>query len=132
MLRPPIAAAAVTALIALAACGDDDTEPTAREGDVGRYCALTRELDGLGESFFSALGEDATAQQFAAAERRFLAAQAERFAELGRVAPRQIGADVRVLLAAMRGRAGLQAEVSERASTAAEERVQAFEERRCS
>lgn len=138
MTRLVIPIAAVVALLGLAACGgndedDNDNTPTTAAGDVQRYCALTKELDAAGEEIFGALGEDASPEEFEAAERRFVERHARELDELLRVAPARLKPDVETLLAGMRQRAGLRSgvEVSEREASAADERIQAFERREC-
>lgn len=133
---------AAIATLVLAACGDDDTDtggssPTttvaAAAGDAERYCALTRELDREGEQFFASLGEDARPEEYEAAERRFITRFAGKLAELEQAAPREIDDDVDTLLAGQRRRAGLPTptRVDEAASSAAEERIRAWEQRTC-
>lgn len=140
MLRLSIAVAALVALLGLAACGGDDPEDggsAARAiaaGDVERYCALTKRLDAAGEEDFRVLEEqDASPEEFQAAERRFIERHARELEELRGVAPARLKPDVDTLLAAMRQRAGLKAptEVGESKASAAEGRIQAFEEREC-
>jgi hypothetical protein len=139
MLRRSIIAITIVAVLGLAACGDDDEEQrdagatVTAAGDVERYCALTRRLDAEGEKFFADLGEDASAEQYEAAERRFIETHSGDLDELARVAPREITSDVQKLFAGMRERAGLkpQIEVSEAQASAAEERIRAFEKRSC-
>jgi hypothetical protein len=138
MLRTPAAVLALASALALAACGGDDDEPAARPaaataaGDADRYCALARDLDAAGEEHFAGLGEDATPEQFERAERSFVERNAATLDELERAAPAEIRRDVRTLLAGMRQRAGLEGpEVSERAASAAEGRIKAFERRSC-
>ena len=139
MLRLSIVLAMLIALLGLAACGDDNDDDggtgrvTAAAPDVGRYCQLVKELDAKGEELFANLGEDASPEQFEAAERGFVERYQPQLDELLRVAPTEIRADAEKLLAGMRQRAGLTTatEVNEAEATAAEERVQAFEEREC-
>lgn len=140
MRRTALITATVVAL-GLAACGGDDIDRSATTnattaagaGDVDRYCALARELDADGEKFFAGLGENASAKEFEAAERRFVERSAKKLDELQRVAPPEINADVATLLAGKRERAGLQTatQVDESESSAAETRVRAFEKRSC-
>jgi hypothetical protein len=132
MLRTSAAVLALASALALAACGGDEDEPAARPaaataaGDADRYCALAR------EEHFAGLGEDATPEQFERAERSFVERNAATLDELERAAPAEIRRDVRTLLAGMRQRAGLEGpEVSERAASAAEGRIKAFERRSC-
>lgn len=130
---------ALVAAFGLAACGDGDTAapPQASEsasGDVVRYCALTRELDAAGTRFFARLEQtDASPARFAAAERRFIRKHARELGEIERVAPAQIRRDVRVIIAAMRKRGGLEPgiDVSQRRAQAAERRVKRLERERC-
>ncbi len=140
MIRP-ILILALTSLLALSACGDDDgdgesatqTQTVAAAGDADRYCELTRSLDKQGEKFFAGLDERSTEAEFQAAERRSVEAFADEFEELKRVAPPEIRTDVPKLLAGIQKRAGLQPdiEVTQRQSSAAEERISAFEKREC-
>lgn len=139
MLRPSFIVIALVALAGLAACGGNDANSdnkpvTATAADVQRYCALTRELDTAGEQFFAGLGEDASPDEFEAAERRFIERFAGKLKELERVAPRKIKADVRTILADGRQRAGLRTatKVSESEASAADETVRAYEKRNCS
>lgn len=137
--RSMITAAALTATLSLAACGDDDspqragTSATASAGNPEAYCALTRQLDAAGEKFFAKLGEDARPEQYEAAERRFIEANADRLGEVERTAPAQIRTDVTKMLAAMRERGGLAPgmDVSEAEAGAAEKRVRAYERENC-
>jgi hypothetical protein len=134
MPRPTHLLIALALAVGVAACGEDEAPPRAAApaGDPERYCALARQLDADGEQFFSKLGEDATPKQYETAERRFIERSQAKLAELERVAPEAIGADVRVLLAGMRQRAGLAGpEVSESKASAADERVQDFEAANC-
>ncbi|HEV2774348.1 MAG TPA: hypothetical protein VGV90_02040, partial [Solirubrobacteraceae bacterium] len=140
MRRPAIIVATVLTL-ALAACGEDDEDTTAGSqtstaaaaADPDRYCALTRELDAEGERFFAGLGQDATPQQYEAAERRFVTRLAGKLEELEQAAPQAIKRDVATLLGAQRERAGLPtaAKVEESEGAAAETRIQAWEKRNC-
>ena len=141
MRRPAIIVATVL-ILALTACGDDGDGETGAGGstatvatavDPDRYCALTRELDAAGEQFFSGLGEDATPEQYEAAERRFMTRFAGKLEELEQAAPREIKRDVGTLLAGQRERAGLPTttKVEESEGTAAETRIQAWEKRSC-
>ncbi len=137
--------AIVVAIIALlgfgqVGCGDNDDSTSSKRPatvaateDVDRYCALTRQLDAEGEQFFANLNEDSTAAELQAAERRSAEHFADKFAELQRVAPRQIKTDVRKVLAGLYERAGLppQIKVSEAEASAAEKRVLAYEKRNC-
>ena len=125
--------AACLAALALAplvgGCGDGDA-PDA--GNPARYCALTAELDALGETIFGALPETAGAAEFAAAEQELVRRAGERLDELERVAPEEIRADVPVLIEGLRARAGIPgAEVDEAEAEAAEQRILAYEERAC-
>jgi hypothetical protein len=99
MTRFITSAIALTATLALAACGDEDSPSTSARatappaaGDLERYCALTREMDAAGTKFFARLEEskNATAADFEAAERRFVERFAPQFEEIQRVAPAEI------------------------------------------
>lgn len=146
MLRTSVTAFALVALLGLGACGDDSDEgdtsagnqptataPAAADPDPERYCALTRRLDAEGEKFFTGLDENATPQQFEAAEAKFVKQMQPKLDELRRVAPRAIAADVEKLLAGMQQRAGMKPAigVTEAESSAAEARVQRYEKRDC-
>ncbi len=140
MTRTTLIAIAVAALPGLAACGDDDSGGSAATQtttvvaqDPVRFCALTRELDASGETFFAKLGRDATPKEFEAAERRFVEQSGAKLDALRQAAPRQIAADVEKLLAGMQKRAGLKPAiaVTEAQSSAAEARIQAYEKRNC-
>jgi hypothetical protein len=123
--------AALALASAAAGCGDDDAGD-ARVGDPARYCALTAELDALGESIFGALPRTAGPEEFAVAERELVRRAGDRLEELERVAPEEIRADVPVLIEGLRARAGIQdAEVGEEEAAAAERRILAYEERAC-
>jgi hypothetical protein len=127
--------AACLAALALAplvgGCGDDDGGG-AQVGNPARYCALTAELDALGESIFGALPRTAGPEEFAVAERELVRRAGERLEELERVAPEEIRADVPALVEGLRARAGIQdAEVGEEEAAAVERRIQAHEERAC-
>ena len=136
MFRSTAVTAVAVALVALVGCGEGDS-PTASSGAGGaeRYCAVTRQLDTAGAKFFAKLERDENATQvdYEAAERRFIEAQAATLDKVRRVAPAEIRADVRTLLAGQRARAGLapEGDVDEATVTAAEKRVRAFEKRSC-
>jgi hypothetical protein len=132
MSRPRTARLALLAAAALAACGDDAVEPAAVTGP-DLFCALARELAAAGERHFASLGRDARPEEYEAAERAFVEAQAARLDAIEAAAPPEISADVRTLLAAQRGRAGMpdSTPVDEKAAGAAEERVKGFERRHC-
>jgi hypothetical protein len=132
--------AIVLATFALAACGEDDTaQPSARAtitppaGDAERYCALSRELDAAGTKFFARLErkENATAEDYKTAERRFVERFAPQFEAIETAAPAEVRDDVAILLAGQRQRAGLGGSVDEAEAGAAEKRVQAYEKRHC-
>ena len=139
MLRTSLIAVALVALLGVAACGDDsdnrDDQPVAAATtpDPERYCALTRQLDAEGEKFFAGLGEDATPEQYEAAEAKAMKAAQPKLDELRRVAPREIASDVDKLLAAMQERAGMKPAIAVSAaeSSAAEARIKAYEKRNC-
>ena len=140
MTRYLTTAIALVATLALAACGEDDTAQTSARatatppsGDVERYCALTREMDAAGTKFFARLErkENATAEDFEAAERRFVERFAPQF-EADRAG--RAGGDPRRHRAPARRpapRAGLGGAVDERQVGAAERRVRRYERRQC-
>lgn len=125
--------------VALPACGDDDDDGGGGDGgepavaDLGRYCALSKELDEAGTEAFRELEQDPEAKEedFEAVEREFVEAHEQQLEEIVAVAPAEIKDDIGVLLSSIRGRAGLGPEVPESESNPAEERVTAFEEENC-
>jgi hypothetical protein len=100
------------AVFAVAACGDDDDDgaDTTASADVGRYCELTKQLDEAGSEAFRELEQDpeATEKDFEEAEADFVRQNEAELAELAELAPKEIQDDVPVLLAGLRGRAGLE------------------------
>jgi len=97
----------------MAACGDDDNDEaadTTASADVGRYCELTKQLDEAGSEAFRELEQDpkATQKDFEEAEADFVRQHEADLDELAEVAPEEIQDDVPVLVAGLRGRAGLE------------------------
>lgn len=139
MRNPFLATLVLAAAVGSGACGQDEdakTTSAARtpKDNIARYCALTRELDAAGTRFFARLErQNASPEDFRDAERRFVRQNAGRLGEIERVAPRAIAEDVRVILAAMRERGGLEPgmEVSQEQAQAAERRVKRLEQRQC-
>src|SRR5688572_3492808 len=140
MTRFLTTAIVLAAALTLAACGEDDTARTSARatatppaGDAERYCALSREMDAAGTKFFARLErkENATAEDYEAAERRFVERFAPQFDAIETAAPAEIRDDVAILLAGQRQRAGLGGSVDEADAGAAEKRVQAYEKRHC-
>jgi hypothetical protein len=139
MLRKAALCTVVIALTAATGCGNDEADTrTVRESTASaeRYCELTRQLDADGEKFFARLektAENPTPADFKAAERRFIETFADSLRQIESAAPEQIRADVRTLLEGQRVRAGLAPKnaVTQAEASAAEERVVAFEKRRC-
>ena len=132
--------AIVLATLTLAACGEDDAAQTSARatatpptGDVERYCALTREMDAAGTKFFARLerNENATAEDYEAAERRFVERFAPQFEAVEQAAPAEIRSEIAILLAGQRQRAGLGGSVDEAQASAAERRVRRYERRHC-
>ena len=128
------------AAVTLAACGEDARETAAGRPSATataaagpeRYCALVRELEAVGEKHFASLGRDAGPEEYEAAERAFVEDNAARLDELQAAAPAEISEDVRVLLAAQRGRAGLDAQAPpQKQASAAERRIKRFEKASC-
>ncbi|SOE02831.1 hypothetical protein [Blastococcus haudaquaticus] len=135
----PLAIGATVAL-ALSACGDDEPSVAASAatsaaeaggGDVARYCDLTAELDDKGEAVFADLPQDAPADEVQRAEQQLLAEVSPSFDELIEVAPDAIADDVPILLDGIRARATTGEDPNQEASSAAEERILAFEEENC-
>lgn len=130
-----------TIVLAVAACSDDEPTSTRSStaaaasssagGDVDRYCALTAEFDALGEQLFADLPEDASDEEYLARERQLVEQLSPRFDELLEVTPDPIADDVPVLLDGMRARAANGSDPDQEASSAAEERILAFEEQNC-
>lgn len=135
MIRSLVVLGSTTAMLALAACGEEAAGPVAAvpAPSAERFCALGRQLDAAGEKVFGRLGQDATAQQYEDAEREFVERFQDDLGALEAAAPDAIEADVRTLLAAQRKRGGLDAtvDVSRREAGAAEKRVLAYERRAC-
>jgi outer membrane PBP1 activator LpoA protein len=128
------------AALLLAGCGDDDdtTTPVGTEtvatADVERYCELSKELDAAGEEQFEALEQDpnATNEDFEEAEADLVESNEAQLEEIQQVAPPEIAADVGVLVAGLRARAGLEeGGPSEREQNQAEIRIDAFENDNC-
>jgi hypothetical protein len=136
----PLALGAALAL-ALTACGDDESPTTqssaesapasAEGGDVDRYCELTAELDAQGEQVFADLPEDAPPEEVRRREQQLLEQVSPQFDELLEVAPDAIEDDVPILLDGIRARATTGEDPNQEASSAAEERILAFEEENC-
>lgn len=146
-MRPaPLLLVPVAALLA-AACSVSATSDTARPAgqggvaadasqrgsfDPAPYCELTRRLEAAGQEAFADLDRRATAAQYRAAERSFILANRSLLGDLGPSAPARLADEVETFLAAMRQRGGLEdSDVSQRAATAAERRILAFEKRHC-
>lgn len=136
----PLALGAALA-VALTACGDDGSPTTqtsadsattsAEGGDVDRYCELTAELDAKGEQVFADLPEDAAPEEVMAREQELLEQVSPQFDELVEVTPDAIQDDVPILLDGIRARATTGEDPNQEASSAAEERILAFEEEHC-
>ena len=124
------------AVFALAACGDDDDEAaeTTASADVDRYCDLTKQLDEAGSEAFRELEQDpnATEKDFEEAEADFVRQHEDELDELAQVVPDEIEEDAQVLLASLRGRAGLEEQPpDEDEAEKAERAVTRFEKRNC-
>jgi hypothetical protein len=134
----PLALGAALALV-LPACGDDESPTTSTEaattsvagGDVDRYCELTAELDAMGEQLFADLSQDAAPEEVVQREQQLVEQASAHFDELVEVAPDAIADDVPVLLDGIRARAATGEDPDQEASSAAEERILAFEEENC-
>ena len=115
------------------ACGDDDGAGSAVGPDPERYCELVEELEEAGGKAFDAVqaDKDATEEDFAAASKEFAADSEEAFDELIEVAPEEIEEDVEVLVASIRGQAGLGEDVPKEEAVAAEDRIRSWEEENC-
>jgi hypothetical protein len=124
---------------AVAACGGDDDDDggggdTTASADVDRYCELSKQLDEAGSEAFRELEQDpdATEQDFEQAEADFVRQNEAELDELAQVAPDEIQEDVDVLLAALRGRAGLEeTPPDEDAAEEAERALTRFERNNC-
>jgi hypothetical protein len=129
------ALAASLALLGAAGCGDDGDsgKPQTAADTTAQYCAVSKQGDKAGEKFFRALENDpnATPADYKAAERKFIKQMADLLDQLIASAPPAIADDVKVLVAAQRGRAGLGPEVPAAKANAAEKRVNAFEAQAC-
>ena len=123
------------AVFAMAACGDDDDEPadTNASADVDRYCELTNQLDEAGSEAFRELEQDseATQKDFEEAEADFVRQHEAELDELAEVAPEEIQDDVPVLLAGLRGRAGLEEPPDDQELKKAEKAITRFERQNC-
>lgn len=124
------------AVFAIAACGDDDDEAadTTGSADVGRYCELTTQLDEAGSEAFRELEQDpeATEEDFEEAEAEFVRQHEAELDELAAVAPEEIREDVSVVLAALRGRAGLEEQPpDDQEAKKAERALTRFERENC-
>jgi hypothetical protein len=131
-----VLAVVLLSLLFAAACGDDDDEAgdTTPSADVDRYCELSQQLDEAGSDAFRELEQDpgATEQDFEQAEAEFVRGHEAELDELAEVAPEEIQADVAVLLASLRGRAGLEEQPpDDQAAEKAEKTVQRFERENC-
>lgn len=134
----PLAMGAALAL-ALTACGDDPATQSSAEsapssaagGDVDRYCELTAELDARGEQVFADLPEDAPQEEVLRREQQLLEQISPQFDELLEAAPDAIEDDVPILLDGIRARATTGEDPNQEASSAAEDRILAFEEENC-
>lgn len=132
--------AVAAAALVVAGCGDEPggderaqtTAATAAQaGDVERYCALVAELGRNAEKHFSGLGEGASTTEFREAHVKLIEDNQETISELPRVAPPQIRAEVRTVLAGMRQQAGEKVDVTAQDIEAADRKVRAFEQQRC-
>lgn len=137
-----IAVVTVVTTMVLPACGEDDSDaPTAQptqqetagEGDAEFYCSLAQKLDRAGSKFFRELEQDkeATQEDFEKAEAEFVETHQADIEELVEAAPSEIRADVDILIASLKARAGLGPEVDQTQAQSAEERVQEFEKENC-
>lgn len=146
-MRPPgvlrliVTVTAITAMV-LTACGEDDNdapvaqptqEEVAGEGDLELYCSLAQKLDRAGSKFFKELEQDeeATQEDFEKAEAEFVTTHQADIEELAEAAPSEIRADVDILIASLKARAGLGPEVDEKEAQSADKRVQQFEKENC-
>ena len=118
--------------LGLSACGDDDGAGSAGP-DPARYCELVEELEEAGGKAFDAVqaDKDATEEDFVAASKEFASDSEEAFDEMIEVAPEEIKVDVEVLVASIRGQAGLGEDVPKEEAVAAEDRIRSWEEENC-
>lgn len=124
-------ATAIGAVTLTGCAGEQPAAPAASAGDVGRYCALVAELNGIGERVFADLSEDATPEEVTRREGMLVEQGAAQLSELERVAPAEIRADVPVFVADLRARASAPQGPDPAAAQAAEERILAFDEANC-
>lgn len=119
--------ASVAALVVVAAagfaCGGDDDELTA---DERRYCELTAEVEAKGEEAFADLGEDASEDETAAAQKAFIDDVEDELDEMVKVAPEEIAEDVKAYNAFVK--AQMRGEETEEAS---DEAILEWEEENC-
>lgn len=110
------------ALVAGSACADSSDELSAKEQ---RYCELTGELEGKGEEVFGSLSEEPSAEELAAAEKRFADEADAELDELVETAPDDIAADVAEYVEGIRARGRGED------SDASDEKILEWEEANC-
>jgi hypothetical protein len=127
------------AALALAGCSGQDPAPTqapaataqTATGDANRYCTLVAELNRIGQRVFADLPENAPPDEESRRQGLLVQQGATQLAELERVAPAEIRADVITFLTNLRARASASQGPDPAAAQAAEQRIRAFEERNC-
>ena len=135
--RPLVLIVLMLSILSAVACGDDDDDEageTTASADVDRYCELTQQLDKAGSEAFRELEQDpdATEQDFEQAEAEFVRQNEAELDELAEVAPEEIQEEVAVVLASLRGRAGLEEQPpDDQMSQKAEQALQRFERENC-
>jgi hypothetical protein len=136
MLRVRWLAVAALLLLAVAGCGGDDGNggETTAAADLDRYCELTQQLDQAGTEAFRELEQDpeATREDFEQAEADFVREHDAELDEIVEVAPAEIQDEIQVVIAATRGRAGLEEQPpAKQDERVAERTVQRFERENC-
>lgn len=109
------------------ACSDDgDGGDVGLSADEARYCELTDEVEAAGEEAFSSLGEDASDEETAVAQKALIEDVDDELDEMVEVAPDEIAADVEAFVEFFR--ASMRGQDTEQVS---DEEVLAWEEEHC-
>lgn len=109
------------------ACSDDgDGGDAELSADEARYCELTAEVEAAAEETFSSLGEDASDEETAAAQKDLIDDVDDELDEMVEVAPDEIADDVEAFVEFFR--ASMRGEDTEQVS---DEEMLAWEEEHC-